>query len=84
MFVTKKLSYIIVAMCALVLSMGTMWAQNVNVTGKVTDAKGEPLVGVYVLVEGTRTGTSTDIDGNYQLSCPRTGSWCSPQWDIRT
>ncbi len=73
MFVTKKLSYIIVAMCALVLSMGTMWAQNLNVTGKVTDKKGEPLVGVYVLVEGTRTGTSTDIDGNYQLSCPKDG-----------
>ncbi len=62
-----------VAMCALILSMGTMWAQNLNVTGKVTDKKGEPIVGAYVLVDGTKTGTSTDINGVYSLSAPSKG-----------
>ena len=28
---------------------------------------GEPLVGVFVKVEGTKTATSTDIDGNYSI-----------------
>ncbi|MBP3343983.1 MAG: carboxypeptidase-like regulatory domain-containing protein, partial [Bacteroidales bacterium] len=52
---------------SLILSAGAMWAQNVKVSGTVTDNAGEPLIGVYVLVEGTTTGTSTDFDGKYTL-----------------
>ena len=63
MFVSNKLGRIFAAMCALLLSMGTMWAQNITVTGRVTDSNGEPVIGAYVLVEGTRQGTSTDFDG---------------------
>ena len=37
------------------------------VTGVVTDEAGEPLVGVSVLVEGTHTGASTDIDGQFSV-----------------
>lgn len=70
MFVSKKLCRIVATMCALILSMGTMLAQNLTVTGKVTDTKGEPVVGAYVLVEGTTTGTTTDIDGAYKLTAP--------------
>ncbi|MBE6226504.1 MAG: SusC/RagA family TonB-linked outer membrane protein [Bacteroidales bacterium] len=54
----------------MVLSVGAMWAQNVKVSGTVTDNAGEPLIGVYVLVEGTTTGTSTDFDGKYTLDAP--------------
>ncbi len=39
-----------------------------NVQGTVTDSNGEPLPGVSILVKGTTTGTTTDIDGNYTLS----------------
>ena len=74
MFVSKKLSYAFVAVCALFLSMGTMLAQNVNVAGKVTDKNGEPIVGAYVVIEGTRTGATTDIDGAYKLSAPAQGA----------
>lgn len=36
--------------------------------GKVIDSRdGYPLIGVSVMVEGTRNGTSTDVDGNYEL-----------------
>ncbi len=45
-------------------------AQNIKVRGTVTDASGEPLVGVTVIVEGTRTGTSTGADGEYVISVP--------------
>lgn len=41
-----------------------------KVTGKVTDAKGSPLPGVAILIEGTTVGTSTDVDGKYSLRCP--------------
>ena len=53
MFVSNKLGRIFAAMC-IALSMGTMWAQNITVKGRVTDSNGEPVVGAYVLVEGTR------------------------------
>ncbi|WP_235833048.1 SusC/RagA family TonB-linked outer membrane protein [Arcticibacter tournemirensis] len=43
------------------------FAQNISVSGTVTDAKGETLPGVSVLVKGTRIGTSTDIKGKYTL-----------------
>ncbi|MDE6076350.1 MAG: SusC/RagA family TonB-linked outer membrane protein, partial [Muribaculaceae bacterium] len=38
-----------------------------TVTGTVTDASGEPLIGATVLVKGSTNGTSTDIDGNFTL-----------------
>ena len=38
------------------------------VAGKVTDASGDPLIGVNVLVQGSTIGGITDIDGNYYLA----------------
>lgn len=38
------------------------------VSGKVTDAAGSPLPGVTVVLQGTTTGTITDVDGKYFLS----------------
>jgi TonB-linked SusC/RagA family outer membrane protein len=48
-------------------------AQELTVRGTVTDAAtGEPLPGVNIVVDGTTTGTMTDIDGSYSLSVPDT------------
>lgn len=44
-------------------------AQNLTISGKVS-AEGEPLIGATILVKGTTTGTTTDMDGNYSLSAP--------------
>ncbi|MDR1556088.1 MAG: TonB-dependent receptor [Tannerellaceae bacterium] len=41
--------------------------QTRRVTGSVKDVKGEPLLGVNVIVRGTTNGTVTDFDGNYSL-----------------
>lgn len=40
------------------------------VRGKVTGEDGEPLPGVTVILKGTGTGTTTDINGNYRLQIP--------------
>lgn len=40
------------------------------VKGKVSDAAGEPLIGVSIYLKGTSSGASTDMDGLYQLSIP--------------
>ena len=38
------------------------------VSGIVTDNNGQPLPGVNVTVKGTTTGTTTDFDGNYEIT----------------
>lgn len=38
-----------------------------TVTGQVTDMKGEPMIGVNVVLKGTSTGNITDIDGKYTI-----------------
>ena len=54
---------------AMMLTIGQVFAQNVNVSGKVTDQNGEPVPGAAVYVKGTKTGTSTNVDGTYTLKC---------------
>ena len=39
-----------------------------KIAGTVTDASGQPLPGVNVVVKGTSNGTQTDFDGNYELN----------------
>ena len=41
-----------------------------QITGKVTDAGGQPLPGVTVVVKGTTIGTVTDADGEFSLNIP--------------
>lgn len=45
-------------------------AQQSTVSGTVRDEGGDALPGVTVIVEGTTTGTTTDIEGNFRLSIP--------------
>jgi TonB-linked SusC/RagA family outer membrane protein len=48
----------------------TGYGQTVEVKGNVTDAQGEPLIGVSVLQQGTTNGTVTGADGDYRISVP--------------
>lgn len=45
-------------------------AQNQTVSGTVLDELGEPVIGATVTVEGTKTATVTDMDGNYRIAAP--------------
>ena len=40
------------------------------INGKVTDNQGEGLIGASILVEGTSSGTATDLDGLFSLELP--------------
>ena len=55
----------------LLLISGQIFAQNLNVHGKVLDENGEGLIGAGVVIQGTTQGTITDVDGSYQLSVPQ-------------
>src|SRR5574344_1274217 len=41
--------------------------QTKKVTGRVSDSQG-PLIGATVMVKGTKTGSVTDLDGNYSIN----------------
>ncbi len=61
---------------ALILSMiftiGSLYAQQITVTGVVNDSKGEPLVGATVIVKGDiASGVSTNIDGRFTIKAEK-------------
>jgi len=47
-----------------------LFAQDVNISGKVTNEQGEMLIGATIQAKGTSVGTTTDIDGKFSLSVP--------------
>ncbi len=52
------------------LFWGSMYAQDIQVSGKVTEESGEALPGVSILIKGTSVGTISDIGGYYSLKVP--------------
>ena len=51
----------------LLASITIVSAQSRSLSGTITDADGEPLIGATILVQGTSNGTVTDFDGKYSL-----------------
>lgn len=64
----RFLATFLLAICFI---MGTpLWAQQKVVHGVVEDLEGNPMPGVSVMVEGTTTGTISDMDGKYEIAVP--------------
>ncbi|GAA3508406.1 TonB-dependent receptor [Aquimarina addita] len=59
-----KIKYFLMA----VFLSTVIYAQEIQITGKVTDVNGQELPGVNVIVKGTSNGAVTDFDGFYTLS----------------
>ncbi|HEX8677529.1 MAG TPA: carboxypeptidase-like regulatory domain-containing protein, partial [Segetibacter sp.] len=53
------------------LCPGFLFAQDINVTGKVTGPGNENLSGVNVTISGTNRGTVTNESGNFSINAPR-------------
>ncbi|GJH41078.1 hypothetical protein RCZ04_16280 [Capnocytophaga sp. HP1101] len=49
------------------LALGTLHAQEYEVTGTVTDSAKDPLLGVSIVIKGTTKGAQTDFDGKYAI-----------------
>ncbi|GLU53815.1 SusC/RagA family TonB-linked outer membrane protein [Dyadobacter frigoris] len=58
----------------LFLCLGFAYAQDVKISGKVTDADNAVLPGVNILVSGSSQGTATDADGKFTINAPAKGS----------
>jgi TonB-linked SusC/RagA family outer membrane protein len=65
---------LVLFMCGLLLFIGQLSAQTRTISGKVTDASGNPVPNASVTVKGTRTGTTTNATGNFTLSVPTSAS----------
>ena len=52
----------------------SMFAQQHSVKGTVVDQNGLPIIGMTVMEQGTQNGTTTDIDGNYQITVSKGGA----------
>lgn len=63
----KKLMGALLLLTMLFFSVLEGRAQQMSVSGTVTDPAGEPLIGAGVTVKGQKTGAATDIDGNFSL-----------------
>jgi hypothetical protein len=62
----SKKFYLLLMM--LLVGLQAAIAQNINVTGTVLDASGEPIVGANVVEKGTKNVRVTDIDGNFYFN----------------
>ena len=79
---SKVNNTIVVSLAKQVLaSSGKVQASRHRVTGRVTDANNEPLIGVSIVIQGNSGGTITDIDGRYTLE--ESGCRC-PLWSSLT
>jgi TonB-dependent starch-binding outer membrane protein SusC len=53
----------------------SLWAQTRQISGQVKEnEKGEPLIGVNIVLSGTTSGTITDLDGKFSLAVPDKGA----------
>ncbi len=66
----RKLTFLLA--CLFLASVGLVNAQSRTVTGRVIYAEDEqPVIGAYVVVQGSSRGTVTDADGNFSISVPQ-------------
>ena len=56
------------AIIAILVSIASLAAQTVSITGTVTNASSQPLSGVIVQLLASSVKDTTDVDGNYSLS----------------
>lgn len=60
-----------VLLCFVILITGiSSGFSQIKVSGTVTDGKNDPLIGVNVLVSGSKSGTITDFNGKYSIQVP--------------
>ncbi|RZL48766.1 MAG: TonB-dependent receptor [Pedobacter sp.] len=52
----------------------SVWAQEIDVSGRVTSKDGQPIPGVSVLIQGTKTGVATNQNGEFRLKVPKAGT----------
>ena len=63
----KKLLLQCVTLLAALMCAGSVAAQSGNISGRVIDSEGEPILGASVVYDGTNVGTTTNAKGEYSI-----------------
>lgn len=67
----RKTSYYLWSFLVVFFMNAVVYAQSKTVTGKITEeGSADGLPGVSVIIKGSTTGTTTDINGQFSLSVP--------------
>ncbi|MDR1981686.1 MAG: TonB-dependent receptor [Tannerellaceae bacterium] len=66
----NTLRKIIMTVCIMNCTLLSFAQGGVPLTGTVTDANGEPLIGVNIFVKGTTIGVISDVNGKYSINAP--------------
>jgi len=65
-----------VLLSAVLCCLAQMVLAQTTISGNVADGdSGDGLIGASVIIQGTTTGTTTDLDGNYSLKSDRPLPW---------
>ncbi|MBO7378662.1 MAG: TonB-dependent receptor plug domain-containing protein, partial [Bacteroidales bacterium] len=68
---TKYNFRFLLAMLVGIFMSVSAYAQDVPVTGTVIDDMGDPVLGANVVVKGTGTGATTNMDGQFSFKAPK-------------
>lgn len=68
----RRIAFLCLSLCIgfgqIIYANSYTLADDTEITGRVTDTEGEPLVGVNIRVKDRIIGTSTDFNGNFSIS----------------
>jgi len=64
----NKINYLCLLFVLLLFPLSSISAQEMSISGTVTDNEGLTMPGVSVAVKGAPTGTITDVDGNFSIN----------------
>lgn len=70
--INSKFKYLFLLLM-LILGIPSLSAQQISISGTVTDPSGEPIIGASVIAEEEGNGAVTDIDGNYTIKADALG-----------
>jgi TonB-linked SusC/RagA family outer membrane protein len=69
----KPILKIFLLIVPLIMGTSGIFAQK-TLTGRVNDAQGQPVIGANVVIKGTTTGVTTDVEGKFTLNPPSSGA----------
>ncbi len=69
----KSMNAFLMTILGVLMTFSVVAQSPMNVRGTIVDTDGIPIIGANVLLQGTTSGTITDIDGNFALQAPGNG-----------
>jgi hypothetical protein len=69
-FSLSRAKHVILFMLLVIGMHAIAFAQSIPVKGRVTNEKSEPVSNISVLLKGSKSGVTTDNNGNFSITVP--------------